>query len=101
MKSITTFVAVGLFCTVAGHVSAAQLSSQAHAMPFVAAQQPVLTAQADIVLPTAREPIALHAKGPGERGAAIAATKGPEALRRYIGRTQTIYALRYQDFISQ
>ena len=35
---------------------------------------------------------------PGMRGARNAALQGPDALRRFVQRTRTIYALQYSDF---
>ena len=36
--------------------------------------------------------------GPGARGARVAASQGPDALRRYVDRTRMIYALDFQQF---
>lgn len=37
----------------------------------------------------------------GERQAAAAAAAGPERLRRFIGRTQGIFPLRFEDYLRE
>ncbi len=42
-----------------------------------------------------------HSMFSGERQAETAAAEGPERLRRFIGRTQGIFPLRFEDYQRQ
>ncbi len=85
----------------------AQDASAAHAQPALSVASTAATDSADATVliassdgPTMEEEaVAPAIEGDSAtRGARHAAEQGPDALRRFVERTQTIYALQYRDF---
>ena len=94
-----------LRCTLFGGamVALAMLTSPvmsvAQAMDGAAADTPVVLAQAPAPSANVPEAAPRSEQYPShERGVRKAATEGPDALRRYIWRTRTIYNFWYNDF---
>jgi hypothetical protein len=97
MKASTKLIFVALLSASAGETIAAQPVERI-ADRSADRQSAVLLAQANTAAVAVR-PAKFQSERSGERGAIIAARQGPDALRHYIGRTQGIFALRYEDYL--
>jgi hypothetical protein len=94
MNASTKLIFVALLSASAGETIAAEPAGRP-----ADRQSTVLLAQANTAAVAAKQAAKFNSERPGERGAIIAARRGPDALRHYIERTQGIFSLRYEDYL--